>query len=50
MVDVLGAVIGMEAVDGKREGLEDRFEYRDQEAFADALHGEDALELGDFVD
>ena len=40
----------MEAVDGKREGLKDRAEYRDQEAFADALDGEHALELGHLID
>ena len=50
MVDVLGAVVAVEAVDGEGEGLDEVLQDGEEEALADALDGADKLELGDFVD
>ena len=50
MVDVLAAVVGVEAEDREREGQQQAFEQRQQEALGDADHGADELELGDLVD
>ena len=49
-VDVLRAVVGVEGQDGEGEALEEGFEYRQQEAFGDALDRADELELGDRID
>ena len=50
VVDVLGAVVGVEAEDAEREGQQQALEQRQQEAFGDAVHGADELVLGDLVD
>ena len=50
MVDVLAAVVGVEAEDGEREGQQQALEQRQQEALRDADDGADELELGDLVD
>lgn len=47
LVDVLLAIIGVEAVDFEGECLDEGLEDREQEAFGDALDGADELELGD---
>ena len=50
VVDVLAAVVGVEAENREREGQQQAFEQRQQEALRDADHGTDELELGDLVD
>ncbi len=50
VVDVLAAVVGVEAEDGEGEQPEEAFEDRDQEALGDGRDGADVLELGDLVD
>ena len=50
VVDVLAAVVGVEAEDGEREGQQQALEQRQQEALRNADHGADELELGDLVD
>ena len=50
VVDVLAAVVGVEAEDREREGQQQALEQRHQEALGDADHGADELELGDLVD
>ena len=50
VVDLLAAVVGVEAEDREREGQQQALEQRHQEALGDAGHGADELELGDLVD
>ena len=50
VVDVLGAVVGVEAEDGEREGQQQALEQRQEEALRDADRGADELVLGDLVD
>ena len=50
MVDVLGAVVGVEAEDGERQRDEHPVQQRNQERLRDPGHGADMLELGDLVD
>jgi hypothetical protein len=50
VIDVLRAVVGVEAQDTEGKALDQRFEYRDQESFRDPLDRTDALELGDLID
>ena len=50
VVDVLGAVVGVEVPDGKGKDQDEPFQDRQQEAFADPPDGSDELELGDLVD
>ena len=48
-VDVLGAVVRMEAHDREGEEVEEALEHGQQEALRDRRHGADELVLGDFV-
>ena len=50
VVDVLRAIVGVEALDGKGEGLDEGLEHRQQEALGDAFDRAYELELGDLVD
>ena len=50
VVDVLRAVVGVEAQGAEGKALEQRFEHRNQERLRDALDRADALELGDLID
>ena len=50
VVDVLRAVVGVEAAANKGKGQDEAFQDGKQEAFADALDGSDELKLGDLVD
>ena len=50
VVDVLAAVVGVEAEDGERERQQQALEQRQQEALGDADDGADELVLGDLVD
>ena len=50
VVDVLAAVVGVEAEDAEREGPQQALEQRQQEALGDADRGADELVLGDLVD
>ena len=50
VVDVLGAVVGVEAEDAEREGQQQAFEERQQEALRDGGGRADELVLGDLVD
>ena len=50
VVDVLAAVVGVEAEDGEREGPQQALEQRQKEALRDADRGADELVLGDLVD
>ena len=47
VVDVLAAVVGVEAEDAEREGQQQPFEQRHEEALRDADDGADELVLGD---
>ncbi len=49
VVDVLAAVVGVEAEDAEREGQQQAFEQRHEEALGDADDGADELVLGDPV-
>jgi hypothetical protein len=48
-VDVFGAVVAVEAPNDEGKGRQELSQRGDQEALADALDGEDALELGHFI-
>ncbi|WP_420635202.1 hypothetical protein [Candidatus Palauibacter sp.] len=50
VVDVLGAVVGVEALDAEGEGRREVFEDGREEVLGDADDGADVLELGDPVD
>ena len=50
VVDLLGAVVGVEPPDGEGEGEDEPFQDGQEETFAIALGGGDELELGDLVD
>ena len=50
VVDVLGAVVGMEAQHPEGEGGDESFEHRNQEVFGDPGDGRKLLVLGHFVD
>ena len=49
VVDVLAAVVRVEAEDAERERQQQAFEQRQKEALRDAGHGADELVLGDLV-
>ena len=49
-VDVLRAVVAVEAEDDQGQGVEQGGQDRQEEVLADALDAADALELGDLVD
>ena len=49
MVDVLGAVVGMEAENAERKAGEQGFDHRQQIGFADLLAGSDELPLGQAI-
>ena len=50
VVDVFGAVIGVEALGDEGIGGDQGLEHRDQETLGDGFDGADLLVLGDFVD
>ena len=50
VVDVLGAVVGVEAFDLEGEGVDEGFELGDEEVLGDAVDGPKVLELRHFVD
>ena len=50
VVDVHGAVVGVEAEDDERQRDEHLVEHRQQERLGDRGHRADVLELGDLVD
>ena len=50
VVDVLGAVVGVEGLDGEGEGGDEAPEDGDEEVLGDARHGSKVLELRHFVD
>ena len=50
VVDVLGAVVGVNALNHEGERLDKPFEHRQQEALGDGLHGPHELELGHVID
>ena len=50
MIDVLGAVVRMEAFDHEGEQVEQAFQERHQEALRDGRHGPHELVLRDLVD
>ena len=50
VIDVLGAVVGVEAQNPEGEGGDEGPEHRDQEVFGDAGNGRKLLVLGNFVD
>lgn len=50
VIDVLRAVIGMEAGDVEREGVDECFEDGDEEALGDLLDRTDDFELSDLID
>ena len=50
VIDVLRAVIGVEAGDVEREGIDECFEDGDEEALGDFLDRTDDFELSDLVD
>lgn len=50
MVDVLGAVVGMESLDDDGEGVDEVFEPGQQEQLRQEVDGADELKLGDPVD
>ncbi len=49
-VDVLGAVVGVEAEDDERQADEHLLQDRNQKGLGDRRHGADVLELGHLVD
>ena len=49
-VDVLGAVVGVEGLDGEGEGGDEVLQHEDHEVLGDAWDGANVLELCDFVD
>ena len=49
-VDVLGAVVGVEGLDGEGEGGDEVLRHEDHEVLGDARDGSKVLELCDFVD
>ena len=50
LVDVLGAIVGVESLDWKGIRLEVRFEHGEEKAFGDGLDAADVLVLCDRVD
>lgn len=50
MVDVLGAVVGVEASDGEGESQEQTLQDGEQEALADAQGGGDELKRGHLIE
>ena len=49
-VDVLGAVVGVEGLDGEGKGGDEVLQHGDHELLGDARDGSKVLELRDFVD
>ena len=49
-VDVLGAVVGVEGLDGEGKGGDEVLQHGDHEVLGDARDGSKVLELRDFVD
>lgn len=50
VVDVLRAIVGVEAADDQRKAVDEGFEMGNQEVLADLCDAEDALPLRDLVD
>jgi hypothetical protein len=50
VVDVLGAIVGVEGADGEGKGEDQLFQGREQVALADPFGGGDELKLGDLID
>lgn len=48
-VDVFGAVVAVEPLDGEGEGFDELLRYGHEKVFADLGHGKDGLELGDLI-